>query len=349
MNVSESSIQKSIDTQCATALEFLKVLRSSVDDGSIRVVTWFMQAPKLLSYWIDVLGVGLQVPASFFMALLPKIKSQSLSPWMDAYPEVPINRFAYPQHLVIGNAVATLLHTNGSDVPTVFIAYSEDRKMPDNVEKTRELLELDAARRVTLEPPNVSGLPNISAHYQRLLREYMDQELPANSIFSAQDLFFISLLPLFKMASMSVQSMHDSVERSLSQLNDENREPDKGARDERSNHLRNETYKRLDQERYQLRRTTEDCENHQDFFVDYVVSNGHQDWLQRRSYRTTAAYWALTTKVAKRLEAEVRDYMQLVVGDLSIEESRKSIQLSNTQLDESKKGSSSITEERFPC
>ncbi len=73
-----------------------------------------------------------------------------------------------------------------------------------------------------------------------------------------------------------------------------------------------------------------------------MASDGNEDWLERRSYRTTAAYSEFTTRVAKRLEAEVRDYMQLVVGVLSIEESRKSIQLSNTQLNEGKKGLSSL-------
>ena len=41
---------------------------------------------------------------------------------------------------------------------------------------------------------------------------------------------------------------------------------------------------------------------------------------------------------ARRLDTEVRDYLQLVVGNLSLEESRKSIELSNQQILEGKRG-----------
>ena len=41
---------------------------------------------------------------------------------------------------------------------------------------------------------------------------------------------------------------------------------------------------------------------------------------------------------ARHLDTEVRDYLQLIVGSLSLEESRKSIELSNHQLQEGKRG-----------
>ena len=41
---------------------------------------------------------------------------------------------------------------------------------------------------------------------------------------------------------------------------------------------------------------------------------------------------------ARRLDAEVRDYLHLVVGNLALEESRKSIELSNQQILEGKRG-----------
>ncbi|KAL8897206.1 MAG: hypothetical protein Q9207_007327 [Kuettlingeria erythrocarpa] len=215
------------DPPYATALALIKDLRSPVDNGSVRIVTWYTENAGLISEWVDVIGVGM------------------------------------------------------------------------------------------------------------LLRANLEQDV--SSTRGDQDLSYSSLLPFFRIASINVQSMHDSVERSLSKLYDENDISDKGVRDEASRRSRNETYNSLDQERYQLRRAIEECENDHQFFVDYVASNGNEDWLERRSYRTTAAYSEFTTRVAKRLEAEVRDYMQLVVGVLSIEESRESIQLSNTQLNEGKK------------
>ena len=46
--------------------------------------------------------------------------------------------------------------------------------------------------------------------------------------------------------------------------------------------------------------------------------------------------------MARTKELEVRDYMQLQIGSLSISESRKSIQLSNQQMNEAKRGKKSI-------
>ena len=41
---------------------------------------------------------------------------------------------------------------------------------------------------------------------------------------------------------------------------------------------------------------------------------------------------------ATRLEAEIRDYLQLQTGELALEESKKSIELSNFQIEEAKRG-----------
>ncbi|KAL8754192.1 MAG: hypothetical protein Q9184_005192 [Pyrenodesmia sp. 2 TL-2023] len=338
----------------ATALELLKGLKSPVKDGSVRVVTWFTQARNLISEWVDIIGIGLQVPSSFFTAVTHKFGSPYKFPNAHdardrvvyslanrfAYPAA--NRFAYPQHLVIGSAVATLLHNNGSDAPIILIAYSLDPTMFSRGQKISKLLELDAEQNLPFAFPNVNRLwesrtlcKDLSAHYQRLLRANLEQD--ASSNLSGQDPFYLSLLPLFVIASMSVQVMHGDVEWSLFMLHDKNDHRNLRLGNEASIRSRNETYNDLDQKRYQLRRAVEENENDQQFFLDYVVSNGNKDWLDRRAYRTTAAYSELTSKVAKRLEAEVRDYMQLVVGVLSIEESKKSIHLTSTQLDEGKK------------
>lgn len=336
------------DSPHAHALEILKVLRSPVDKGSIRIVTWYITT-DLVSEWVDVIGVGLQVPSSFFTVVLSRIRSLDV----DVNLEEPINRFAHPQHLLIGNAVATLLKNDGSDIPTILIVFDSNSKSHTR-SKTKTFLELDEDRKLPFAAPNVDRnhrswklRDDLSPHYQTLLRANLEQDV--SSTLSDQDLIYSSLLPLFKIASMNVQSLHDSVERYLSKLYLENGGSDKGVRDEDPRRSRDGIYNSLDQERYQLRRAIEECDNDHQFFVDYVASNGNEDWLNKRSYRTAAAYSEFTTRVAKRLEAEVRDYMQLVVGVLSIEESRKSIQLSNTQLDEGKKGSSFVSGGRVAC
>ncbi|CAF9919847.1 MAG: hypothetical protein ALECFALPRED_001319 [Alectoria fallacina] len=41
---------------------------------------------------------------------------------------------------------------------------------------------------------------------------------------------------------------------------------------------------------------------------------------------------------AHRLENEIRDYLQLQIGELALQESRKSIELSGSQIEEAKRG-----------
>ena len=50
-------------------------------------------------------------------------------------------------------------------------------------------------------------------------------------------------------------------------------------------------------------------------------------------------HWVL--KEACRLETEIRDYLQVQAGHLALLESRKSTELSNYQIQESKRGQSS--------
>ena len=51
---------------------------------------------------------------------------------------------------------------------------------------------------------------------------------------------------------------------------------------------------------------------------------------------------------ARGLESEIRDWLQLQVGDLALQESKKSIQLSNLQMEESKRGKISLLRSRHP-
>lgn len=333
------------DVQYATALRLFKGLRSPTEDDSIRVVTWYIEASRLVPEWVDVIGLGLQVPPSFFMALLQKIQFPRASRIRAE------SRFLYPQHHVIGPAVATYLSGRGLNGPTILIAhiYLNTPLFPNDV-KIVELLELEVDGKLPFKIPRATG-PSVNgyrpaqlckesfARYQKLFRDSLEQE--SDPFLSDQSLFYSSLVPLFRTASTVVQTLHRKASIYLTKLQDEHHMIGEEARDEQRNNIRDETYDSLDHERFQLRRAIEDCENARHFFVNYIVSNGNAEWLNGHSYRTMTAYSDYTTQVAKRLEVEIRDYMQIVVGALSIDESRKSIELANAQIQEGQKGLSS--------
>ena len=103
----------------------------------------------------------------------------------------------------------------------------------------------------------------------------------------------------------------------------------------------------LDSQRLLLRRTLEKGEHHVTQIFRYLDSEVHADWSKEPSYVSIKADWKALIEQAHRLETEVRDFMQIQVGNLSLaasrtslEESRRSIELSNIQIRESQSGKS---------
>ncbi len=91
-------------------------------------------------------------------------------------------------------------------------------------------------------------------------------------------------------------------------------------------------------QRFKLRRTLEEAGSHASQLFSYLGSRVALDWSKENSYASLQADLRSLTDEARRLETEVRDYMQLQVGNLSLEESRRSIELANLQIRESKSG-----------
>ncbi|KAL8720360.1 MAG: hypothetical protein Q9181_007922 [Wetmoreana brouardii] len=318
-----------------TALQIYKALRSPKEDDAIQVITWYISELVFLTEWVNALGLGLQVPPSFFDALLRKLESK--------HPDSVVStHFQHPEHLVIGHAVATLLGGSGLNAPTIFIAhvfgldsdYSADQEV-------LELLDLEMDRNLPFNHPRnrraarsrLEFCKQSFFHYQRLVRDAL--KLRPNGVMDDSSLYYTLLLPLFKFCALGIQTKHKRSGWQLSRLHIV---MDYARRNARHTREQNSIYEELDSERYKLRREIEECENAQHFLVNYIKSNDNALWLSGQSYKTMKACLDNTITVARRLEVEIRDYMQLVVGALSIEESRKSIQLSNTQIQEGKQG-----------
>ena len=58
---------------------------------------------------------------------------------------------------------------------------------------------------------------------------------------------------------------------------------------------------------------------------------------QSQSFMTVELDLQQTRLEATRLEAEIRDYLQLQTGELALEKSKNSIELSNSQIEEAKR------------
>ena len=91
-------------------------------------------------------------------------------------------------------------------------------------------------------------------------------------------------------------------------------------------------------QRLTLRRTLEEAEDYASQLFSHLSSQVAFDWSEEPSYGSLQADFRSLIDEARRLETEIRDYMQLEAGNLSLEESRRSIDLSNLQIRESKSG-----------
>ncbi|KAI4159312.1 MAG: hypothetical protein L6R39_000402 [Caloplaca ligustica] len=331
-------------------------LRSHIEAGRVRIVHWFTERGKLDVQWVDIIGLELRVPPSFFMAVLEMKNNVGRT---IGHSET---RFSHPEHQIIGDSVATFLQDSVSLVPTILIAHlhgnSEINDATERYLRVLELLDLEAQRRSPATPFRAGEFTargttfehvcrRLFYHYQKSLCEFLQQQSEAT--ISDQCLFYTSLLPLIKIASMDLQVNYQETLYWLSRLRSDNVEADSGRFNARGMQNRNQTYNIVDSDRYNLRRACEEFDNGQQCFKSYIETNGDVEWLSEKSYKTVIAESDRTIVLARRLEVEVRDYMQLVVGAMSIAESRKSIELSTSQINEGEKGSLPTMKVQLDC
>ena len=110
------------------------------------------------------------------------------------------------------------------------------------------------------------------------------------------------------------------------------------SRDNVDHRLVNHTSSKLHQERFWLRRFVEDADDGVVHFETYNSAEDANYLPESAAYLHIKQEMGQVKNEARRLDVEVRDYLQLVVGNLSLEESRKSIELSNHQILEGKRG-----------
>lgn len=76
-------------------------------------------------------------------------------------------------------------------------------------------------------------------------------------------------------------------------------------------------------------------------FLKYTESHFGREKLKEESFLNAIQICDHACDEAHRLEVEIKDHIQLINGQQALQESRKSIELSNAQIRESKRGKSS--------
>lgn len=321
--------------ECRSGTELIQALRQPPANVCVQLVLWPFKLNIFSQEMADALILGLKLDPHFLVDL------------GDMWHGGPRSRQPFRLSQIIdvfgGNAIATISQSFmpevSDSVPVLLVAYflkndygrmSFEEFLAGVVHGDRRKPPL---RRSALEESRPLGEVASVARareswqlYARIVENLIVQGRSATPSKAFQMLAAAS--PLLYVEAWRVQNVSNSVRMTYAALV-------KGAwRDEKPD----ETYKNLDTRRLYLRRTLEDAEDHVSQILRYLGSELDLDLSKEPSYSSIEADWRSLNDEARRLEAEVRDYMQLQVGNLSLEESRRSIEMSNLQIREAKKG-----------
>ena len=94
----------------------------------------------------------------------------------------------------------------------------------------------------------------------------------------------------------------------------------------------------LHKEWFRLRRCIEDVQDSYDNFLRYAHHESASECLGDSFFKKIGCEHDVIKLEARRLEVEMKDYLQFQTGNASLEESKRSIELSNMQILEAKRG-----------
>lgn len=330
-----------------SATRIVTALRQPPANVAVQIALWYSgnyACPNVLS----ALGLGLKIDPRFFEALGRGRR-----------------RHLDPKHVTVDGAVATVIRHYKPDkldaAPIVFIArlhwemglatYVEEEiggvlpfqyravegspfytslgiQIVGEEGDYRQMNGDGCIRKLSgegLDPQNDEH-PN----YTRLLKWCLEKdEEPA---VGATNLILQPLIPLLYLGIFRIRNFCESIRQKYHELHNGTMT---------SYDVENEGFiSKLPANRFRLRAMVEDSRDDLDHFLRYIRSQKPADFLLTNSWLKAEEDLKRTHQEAARLEAQIRDYLQLQVGELALQESKKSIELSNRQIEEGKRGQS---------
>ena len=95
--------------------------------------------------------------------------------------------------------------------------------------------------------------------------------------------------------------------------------------------------------RESLRRWCEDTMDALEHLSSYISREHNPEWLRHPIYQKLVGEIEQSVTQATRIEAEARDFLQIRSGAMALEETKRSIELSDYQIQEGKRGMSSAS------
>ena len=333
-----------VNLRCRTSspAEILTSLRHPPAESSVQILLWSVSGidPDLVS----ALGLSFKIDAPFFEAVHARVEAPELrhrpSGRDGSFPDRRYQLPFAPCYAEIGGNIVTMAvsHRPGQlhSVPVVLIA-GTNWKFPEITWKPDCSLDgaADKDSYQTCDPSEWWQHEDDIGGYARVLHWCLENGNSGHD--NSTDLIPFALLPLVYMNAFRMHYECDLTRYSylnmLEKLMPSPRDQDDRKRKE---DIDISNVYRL---RFLLRRSVERVEDESEGLIRYMNWQGLTNWLP--AYMEFVERYRRAPKSAHRLEAEIRDFLQLQVGEMGLEESRKSIELSSLQIEESKRGLSS--------
>ena len=283
-----------------------------------RIVIWRTPKSHLnATNFLEDLGLALKIDPTFVKSLYAKSTHHYLR-----LTHIPV---FVASHVMIGDRIATMtrccITEKSSAVPIVLIADATDHvRNGERVDSRR----FDHRKIEPLFQEPKCARRSGTSEYEKMLMAVIERNSAFTKPESADALILPALLAAMHMDAYSLRASCDYTipESPKSAIAEISKWGDVEALGADCNELR--------------RRIVEFEDVTQDALLGLSVLYG-AGWSNECNCERTLEYFTETINRARRFETYVRDLCQAQIGQLSLEESRKSIELSNSQTEEGKR------------
>ncbi|KAL8904795.1 MAG: hypothetical protein Q9171_006913 [Xanthocarpia ochracea] len=309
-------------------------------DAQLQIAVWslasiqHMMAQKDL---IDYLGLHFSLDPQYLMAVKRLIFERAF-----AIADDPLDRYN-PTHTKIGNAIITVcLPSDGTNgTPIVLIAqYVGENPAADYPSFGEDGLEKFRRKQLHPRPPlrrshswksQLASLQGLGSYryYPQMLTCLLESQKKTGYDFT--NVLLICFLPCLQLQLVRIRSSC-GMTRLLFEGHQES--STQAGTDSRTEKSEEQLYSR----RTSLRREISDFISQWSAVIRYMKLRLSMDPSKGLLFKEFEEEIGHVIGESDRLESQVRDYLQLRAGTLGLEESRRSIDLSNRQIEEAKRG-----------
>lgn len=353
-----------LELQCSSpsAATIFSALRRPSLTGRFRILLW--EASVLDEGMLSALGLGLKIHPEVFRALLAR---HAATARLDVLPDASFSRWSMwkkltdgfdergtaPEVVVLGQYLVTTArdyltaNLEAPPVTLIFRLHKVSRDKPTqkmNYKFNRIFFYQELATSAVSNP--IKSLPVWMQEYIHFLK--IDLEKRSDRGSSIMELSFRSLSPLLQFYVFRFRDECDFIRTeflgfTLPQNKFWHESEVLNQLPLRKSSGKIKQLSDLFEVRYWLRRMVEDSEQQCQRLRKFMGSQKTRDTSQTEPSIAIDDELRQANLEAIRLETEIREYLQLQTGELALQESRKSIELSNFQIEEAKRGQSKFS------